>query len=90
MMFDARDVHRHHATGLWKCRTENLGTIRRRHPQENGAVGSPENFAAEILQTVPRVCRFTCPEKKSMYNKGLWVAVQEIFELAVRLAKIRL
>jgi hypothetical protein len=69
---------------------ENLSAIRRKYPRENSAGGSPENFAAEILQTVPRVCRLTRTEKKSLLTISYGVAVQEIFELAVRLAKIAL
>ena len=64
--------------------------IRRKHPREYSAGGSPENFAAEILQTVPGVCRLTRPEKKSSYDNDLGMAVKEIFELTVRLAKIPL
>ncbi len=72
------------ATGLGKCRTENLGAICRKHRQENSVVRGPENFVAEILQTVPRVCRFTRQDKKSLYNKGLCVAEGVGFEPTIR------
>ena len=51
------------ATGPGKCRTKNLRTVRRKHSREKRAVRAPENFAAEILQTVPTVCGVTWERK---------------------------
>jgi len=46
--------------------------------RERIALGdSPENFAAEILQTVPRVCRLMRAEKKSFYNNDMCLAEGE-------------
>lgn len=48
-------------------------------------LATAERFAAEILQTAPRVCRRYSREEKSLYNKDVSVTDQEIFELTVRL-----
>src|SRR5262245_14257315 len=82
-------MHRHHATGLRKCRTENSRPIRVNDLRKNSRVRAAENFAAEILQTVPRVCRFTRLENL-LYNNNLCVAEREGFEPPIRLPVCRI
>jgi hypothetical protein len=76
------------ATGLRNSPPENSRAARPHDLRENCSARVLENAAAEILQTVPKVSSLSYREKKSFHDKGICVAEQEIFELAVRFSKL--
>jgi hypothetical protein len=87
---DIHDALDHRATGPRNYRPENSRANRPNDPRKILSADAAEKFAAEILQTVPRVCRRYNQDERAFYIKDLCVAEQEIFELTVRLGEIAL